>query len=47
MVGRGLRSREMSHPVFVPAPLGRRRPPAESGWKEKLAALRYVQHSFG
>jgi ATP-binding cassette subfamily B protein len=36
----------MSHPVFVPAPLGRRRPPAESGWKEKLAALRYVPSLF-
>ena len=36
----------MSHPVFVPAPLGRRRPPAESGWKEKLAALRYVPALF-
>jgi len=37
----------MSHPVFVPAPLGRRRPPTESGWKEKLAALRYVPALFG
>jgi ATP-binding cassette subfamily B protein len=36
----------MSHPVFLPAPLGRRRPPAESGWKEKLAALRYVPELF-
>ena len=36
----------MSHPVFVPAPLGRRRPPEESGWKEKLAALRYVPALF-
>ena len=36
----------MSHPVFLPAPLGRRRPPAESGWKEKLAALRYVPALF-
>jgi ATP-binding cassette subfamily B protein len=36
----------MSHPVFVPAPLGRRR--AEpAGWKEKLAALRYVPSLFG
>jgi ATP-binding cassette subfamily B protein len=36
----------MSHPVFVPAPLGRRR--AEpAGWKEKLAALRYVPPLFG
>ncbi|MDP9204720.1 MAG: ABC transporter ATP-binding protein/permease [Gemmatimonadota bacterium] len=35
----------MSHPVFVPAPLGRRR--AEpAGWKEKLAALRYVPALF-
>jgi ATP-binding cassette subfamily B protein len=35
----------MSHPVFVPAPLGRRR--AEpAGWKEKLAALRYVPPLF-
>jgi ATP-binding cassette subfamily B protein len=36
----------MSHPVFLPAPLGRRRPPGESGWKEKLAALRYVPELF-
>jgi ATP-binding cassette, subfamily B, bacterial len=36
----------MSHPVFLPAPLGRRRPPGESGWKEKLAALRYVPALF-
>jgi ATP-binding cassette, subfamily B, bacterial len=36
----------MSHPVFVPAPLGRRRPPEESGWKDKLAALRYVPALF-
>jgi ATP-binding cassette, subfamily B, bacterial len=35
----------MSHPIFVPAPLGRRR--AEpAGWKEKLAALRYVPALF-
>ena len=35
----------MSHPVFVPAPMGRRR--AEpAGWKEKLAALRYVPSLF-
>ncbi|MDP9278484.1 MAG: ABC transporter ATP-binding protein/permease [Gemmatimonadota bacterium] len=35
----------MSHPVFVPAPLGRRRP-EPAGWKEKLAALRYVPPLF-
>jgi len=35
----------MSHPIFVPAPLGRRR--AEpAGWKEKLAALRYIPALF-
>ena len=36
----------MSHSVFVPAPLGRRRPPEESGWKEKLSALRYIPALF-
>ncbi len=36
----------MSHPVFVPAPMGRRRLPEPAGWKEKLAALRYVPALF-
>ena len=37
----------MSHPVFVPAPLGRRRGTDKpAGWKEKLAALRYVPALF-
>jgi ATP-binding cassette subfamily B protein len=38
----------MSHPVFVPAPLGRRRGPDKqpAGWKERLAALRYVPALF-
>src|SRR5688572_223167 len=36
----------MSHPVFVPAPMGRRRLSEPAGWKEKLAALRYVPSLF-
>jgi ATP-binding cassette, subfamily B, bacterial len=36
----------MTHPVFVPAPLGRRRPAEQAGWKEKLAALRYIPALF-
>src|SRR6266566_1444472 len=37
----------MSHPVFVPAPLGRRRPSTEPAtWNERLAALRYVPALF-
>ncbi|MEP6858538.1 MAG: ABC transporter ATP-binding protein [Gemmatimonadales bacterium] len=38
----------MSHPVFLPAPLGRRRGPDKqpAGWKERLAALRYVPALF-
>jgi ATP-binding cassette, subfamily B, bacterial len=38
----------MSHPVFLPAPLGRRRGPDKqpAGWREKLAALRYVPALF-
>ena len=38
----------MSHPVFVPAPLGRRRGAEKqpAGWKERLAALRYVPTLF-
>ncbi|HEY6088862.1 MAG TPA: ABC transporter ATP-binding protein, partial [Gemmatimonadaceae bacterium] len=36
----------MSHPVFVPAPMGRRRAQEPAGWKEKLAALRYVPALF-
>jgi ATP-binding cassette subfamily B protein len=35
----------MSHPVFVPAPLGRRRP-EPAGWKEKVSALRYIPALF-
>jgi ATP-binding cassette subfamily B protein len=36
----------MSHPVFVPAPLGRRRAAAPATWKEKLEALRYLPALF-
>ncbi|HJQ10442.1 MAG TPA: ABC transporter ATP-binding protein [Gemmatimonadaceae bacterium] len=38
----------MSHPVFVPAPLGRRRgsPAGPASWKERLEALRYVPPLF-
>ena len=36
----------MSHPVFVPAPLGRRRASAPATWKEKLEALRYLPALF-
>ena len=37
----------MSHPVFLPAPLGRRRRAEEpASWNERLAALRYVPALF-
>ena len=37
----------MSHPVFVPAPLGRRRKAQEpASWSERLAALRHVPALF-
>src|SRR2546430_9486798 len=36
----------MSHPVFVPAPLGRRRAKEPASWKERLEALRYVPALF-
>src|SRR5438874_3135502 len=36
----------MSHPVFVPAPLGRRRAAQPASWKERLAALRYIPALF-
>ena len=36
----------MSHPVFVPAPLGRRRAATPASWKERLEALRYVPALF-
>src|SRR6185437_7037513 len=38
----------MSHPVFVPAPLGRRRGSAAepANWKERLEALRYIPALF-
>ena len=37
----------MSHPVFLPAPLGRRRRAQEpANWSERLAALRYVPALF-
>src|SRR6476620_2888622 len=36
----------MSHPVFVPAPLGRRRGAGPASWKERLEALRYVPALF-
>ena len=36
----------MSHPVFVPAPLGRRRAATPATWKEKLEALRYLPALF-
>jgi len=36
----------MSHPVFVPAPLGRRRAKEPASWRERLEALRYVPALF-
>src|SRR3954462_4318638 len=39
----------MSHPVFIPAPLGRRRganPAKPASWKERLEALRYIPALF-
>jgi len=36
----------MSHPVFVQAPLGRRRASA-ANWKERLAGLKYIPALFG
>jgi ATP-binding cassette subfamily B protein len=36
----------MSHPVFVPAPLGRRRAKEPATWRERLEALRYVPALF-
>lgn len=36
----------MSHPVFVPAPLGRRRAATPATWKERLEALRYIPALF-
>jgi len=37
----------VSHPVFVPAPLGRRRRAQEpANWSERIAALRYVPALF-
>src|SRR6266513_2665693 len=36
----------MSHPVFVPAPLGRRRAAQPASWKERLEALRYIPALF-
>jgi ATP-binding cassette subfamily B protein len=38
----------MSHPVFVPAPLGKRRgaAPTPATWKERLEALRYIPALF-
>src|SRR3982750_1758119 len=38
----------MSHPVFVPAPMGRRRgaPPAPATWKDRLEALKYLPALF-
>jgi len=36
----------MSHPVFVPAPLGRRRASTPATWKERLEALRYLPALF-
>ncbi|MFN2636127.1 MAG: ABC transporter ATP-binding protein [Gemmatimonadaceae bacterium] len=32
----------MSHPVFVPAPLGRRRKEEPANWRERVSALRYI-----
>jgi ATP-binding cassette, subfamily B, bacterial len=39
----------VSHPVFVPAPLGRRKStgPTRTTWKERLEAVRYVPALFG
>jgi ATP-binding cassette subfamily B protein len=36
----------MSHPIFVPAPLGRRRAKEPVSWRERLEALRYVPALF-
>src|SRR5206468_10572449 len=36
----------MSHPIFVPAPLGRRRAKEPASWKQRLEALRYVPALF-
>src|SRR2546429_3938472 len=36
----------MSHPAFVPAPLGRRRAAQPASWRERLEALRYVPALF-
>src|SRR5689334_1722612 len=36
----------MSHPVFVPAPFGRRRAATPATWKERLEALRYIPALF-
>ncbi|HEY3133640.1 MAG TPA: hypothetical protein VGJ47_03340, partial [Gemmatimonadaceae bacterium] len=36
----------MSHPVFAPAPHGRRRA-APANWKERLAGLKYIPALFG
>src|SRR3954468_19562199 len=38
----------MSHPVFVPAPMGRRRgaPAAPATWKDRLEALKYLPALF-
>ena len=36
----------MSHPLFVPAPLGRRRAKEPASWRERLEALRYVPALF-
>ena len=36
----------MSHPVFVPVPLGRRRAKEPASWRERLEALRYVPALF-
>ena len=37
----------MSHPVFGPGPLGRRRASTPATWKERLEALRYIPALFG
>src|SRR6184192_2359112 len=36
----------MGHPVFMPAPLGRRRAKEPASWRERLEALRYVPALF-
>ena len=36
----------MTHPVFLPAPMHRKRPDKPASWRERLEALRYVPALF-